>query len=268
MTNLPNWLTQEQNYSPKKDKDSFINKSINALVKALSRLKNENGLTKAKEYNIPLRLFGIFAIIIMTSLSKNFSFVILMITLMLIKIAFMNSKNIRIWFNTILPVIIFSALILTPAIFLGSPKTMLTILGKIFVCASLVLTLNLTTGFNEITKGLKAFFVPDIIIFTLDLTIKYIIILGEACSQMLVALKTRSIGKNEQKSSSASAILGAIFIKARRSVDDISKAMECRGFNGKYVKSKDKFRLKKRDAFNILLFVFITTAFVYLEVII
>lgn len=266
MTNIPDWLKNEEKYSPQHDKESFVNRSTKAVIGTLSRLKGID-TQKAKESNISLRLLGIFVIIILTSLSHNFSFVLLMITLMLIKIATLKAGTIRTLVATILPILLISTLILLPSIFLGNPKTPLTIFGKIFVCTSIVLTLNLTTNFNEITRGLKAFFVPDIIIFTLDLTIKYIFILGETCSKMLTALKTRSIGKNNQKSASTSGILGTLFIKAKSSVDETSKAMECRGFNGKYTKQKQKLKLNFNDIFNVLLFIFIAFAFAYLEAI-
>lgn len=268
MTNIPDWLCSEESYQPKKDNASFINSSSKSVLKAMSIIKRNNDNKKAKDTNVSLRLLGMLTAIILTSVSRNFSFILFMMVFVLVRFAFLNGEKIKLWLKTILPVLFLSALILTPAIFLGNPKTPLTILGKIFVSVSLVLRLNLTSSFNDITRSLRTFRIPNIVIFTFDLAIKYIFILGDVCSNMLTALKIRSIGKNEKKQSSASGILGTVFIKAKNSADQTAKAMECRGFNGQYVITKENFKLTKFDFINIMLFILIVCAFIYLEVMI
>lgn len=267
MTNIPEWLTANESYEPQKDNSSFINKSISSVMKVLSSFKRNSNLSKAKEANTSLRLFAMLVMIVLTSVSKNFSFSIFMIAFVVVRVAFMNGEKIKTWIKTVIPVLLFSALILLPSIFLGNPKTPLMVLSKIFVSVSLVLVVNLTSSFNDITRALKMFHIPDVVIFTFDLAIKYILILGEVCAKMLTALKIRSIGKNNDKKGSASGILGTVFIKAKSYADETNKAMECRGFNGEYVVSKEKFKLTKYDFITIILFVLVVGVFVYLEVI-
>lgn len=267
MNNIPSWLIEDENYKPKKDSSSFLNGSEKALMTILSKFKRNNINKKAKESNISLRLFGVLVLLILVSVSRNFSFVLFMITLVVVRLAMMQGEGIKQWLKGIFPALIFSAIILLPSLFIGSPKTFLTILGKIFVSVSMVLILNINAGFNEITRALKSYHVPDIFIFTLDIAIKYIYILGEVCANMLTALRVRSIGKNTKKHSSAGGILSLVFIKSREYADITSKAMECRGFSGEYVVSKKKFKLTKYDFISIFVFVIIVGAFAYLEVI-
>jgi cobalt/nickel transport system permease protein len=84
---------------------------------------------------------------------------------------------------------------------------------------------------------------------------------------MLTALKIRSIGKNKDKRSSASGVLGTIFIKAHKASEDTAKAMECRGFNGKYVVKKVT-GIKPSDIIYIICLCAIAGVFEYLEVLI
>ena len=83
---------------------------------------------------------------------------------------------------------------------------------------------------------------------------------------MLTALKIRSIGKNDNKKSSASGILGTVFIKAKQSGEETVKAMECRGFGGKYTVTRHE-KLKANDFLYMLFVACAVGIFVYFEVI-
>lgn len=269
MTNdkIPDWLVSDENYLPPNGSISFADKTKKSALRLLSRLKNDSDNFKAKEVNTSLRLFVVLIMIVLTALSKNFMFVLFMIALFLIKVAMIKGDKIRELLKIIFPVLLFSFIILLPSVFMGSPKTLLTILGKILVCTGLVLELNLTAPVGDITKSLKLFHLPDIFIFTLNITIKYIMLLGKICDEMLTALKIRSIGKAKDKKSEMSGIMGTIFIKSKNSATDTAKAMECRGFDGKYPKQKIK-KPQPRDFLYMLVLVLVVGAFVYLEVIV
>lgn len=265
--NIPAWLVNDENYSPPKGSISFADKTKKSALRLLSHLKNNSDNYKAKEVNTSLRLFVVLIMIVLTALSKNFMFVLFMIAMLLIKIATIKADKIKDFLKVIFPVLLFSFIILLPSMFMGSPKTLLTILGKILVCTGLVLELNLTAPVGEITKSLKLFHLPDIFIFTLNITIKYIMLLGKICDEMITALKIRSIGKPKDKKSEMSGIMGTLFIKSKNSALDTSKAMECRGFDGKYPKQKIK-KPQLRDFLYGLVLVLVIGAFVYLEVIV
>jgi cobalt/nickel transport system permease protein len=72
----------------------------------------------------------------------------------------------------------------------------------------------------------------------LDITLKYIYLLGEFSLNMLYSLKVRSIGKNENKYTALSGIAGTIFIRSVEMSQEMYSAMECRGFTGEYVRSR------------------------------
>ena len=118
--------------------------------------------------------------------------------------------------------------------------------------------------FNKITESLKAFHVPDLFIFTLDITIKYIVMLGDVCINMLNALKLRSVGKNKTKVKALSGVLGVTFLKSREMADEMYGAMACRGFEGEYTKSRRR-QLGWRDAVTALFLLAMIALFVYTQ---
>lgn len=264
---IPSWLTVKEEYVPPKDSSNFITKSQKSVVAVMSKFKVNKGEYKTKEANTSLRLFAVLLLIVLTAVAKNYSFVLLMLGITAVRVALLKADKIRALFKVLVPAMIMSLIILLPAVFMGHPKTLLTVLGKVVVSTSLIMSVNLTAPFNSITSALKTFRIPDIIIFTFDFTVKYILILSEICYEMLCALKIRSIGKNNNKKSSASGILGTVFVKAKQSGEETVKAMECRGFCGKYTVTKHE-KFKPKDLIYALAVACVAGAFVYFEAVI
>ncbi len=263
---IPSWLTVKEDYIPPKDNRNFITKSQKSVVAVMSKYKVNSGVYKTKEANTSVRLFAVLLLIILTAAAKNYSFVLFMLGVTAVRVALLKADKIRALFKVLIPAMIISVIILLPAVFMGHPKTLLTVLGKVVVSTSLIMSVNLTAPFNSITSSLKSFHIPDVVIFTFDFTVKYILILSEICFEMLTALKIRSIGKNDNKKSSASGILGTVFIKAKQSGEETVKAMECRGFGGKYTVTRHE-KLKAKDFLYMLFVACVVGIFVYFEVI-
>ncbi len=263
---IPSWLTVKEDYIPPKDNRNFITKSQKSVVAVMSKYKVNSGVYKTKEANTSVRLFAVLLLIILTAVAKNYSFVLFMLGVTAVRVALLKADKIRALFKVLIPAMLISTVILLPAVFMGHPKTLLTVLGKVIVSTSLIMSVNLTAPFNSITSSLKSFHIPDVVIFTFDFTVKYILILSEICFEMLTALKIRSIGKNDNKKSSASGILGTVFIKAKQSGEETVKAMECRGFGGKYTVTRHE-KLKAKDFLYMLFVACAVGIFVYFEVI-
>ncbi|MCR5792382.1 MAG: energy-coupling factor transporter transmembrane protein EcfT, partial [Lachnospiraceae bacterium] len=94
-------------------------------------------------------------------------------------------------------------------------------------------------------------------------TLKYIVLLGDLCLQILYALRLRSVGRNNQKHTSAGGVLGVTFLKSREMAGEMFQAMECRGFEGEYVVSKEK-GIHITDVIYLLAATVIIVIYVYL----
>ncbi len=262
MSGLPEWMIQSENYIPEKDSNSYVKKSILKLLSMLSRLRMHGGVTFRG--NAAVRLFVMLIFILLISLSKNMFFVYIMLAVLLVRLIFVPGK---VAVQVLAPGIsaaLFSVLMLIPSAFMGSPKSMIFISLKVFISASMVNVFAVTIPWNYITDALKTFFVPDIFIFILEITLKNIIWLGDIAYNMLSALNMRQIGHNRNKSEALEGILGTLFIKTKESSDVTYNAMMLRGFTGEYRRLRKK-RFTLTDAVYLLVLIAVIAVFIYFE---
>ena len=261
---MPEWLLQDEHYAPEADKDTFINKSILSLLGILSRIRNQSGY-KADLFhvNAAFKVAFTFMLAVLVSISRSFTFVVIIIVYLLAVLSFMEGKEIVKVLRVSLVMALFTFIILLPAAFWGNTYSSIMITSKVFATVTAVNILSHTTMWNSITSALKRFFIPDIFIFVLDITIKYIVMLGDFTLNMLYALKLRSVGRNRSKYTSLSGIAGTMFIKSKEMAEDMHAAMECRGFTGEYHISS-RFRFTFADGIYILMNAGIVFIFVYL----
>ncbi|MDR3594641.1 energy-coupling factor transporter transmembrane component T [Clostridium sp.] len=261
---MPEWLLKKDNYIPLKDKNAFIDKSILSIFNVLARFRQQTKLRAAKFGINPLsKLISTLILIIFVSLSKNFYFILIANVFILVLINFLSIREIKYVVKVSLAAAIFTFAILLPSIFLGYGNNTLIITLKVFVSVASVSILTCTTQWNELIIALKIFKIPDIFILVLDITIKYIIILGEFSLSMVYALKLRSVGRNNNKSTALSGVVGTMFIKSKEMAEEMYGAMESRGFTGTY-KVYTKFKFKLVDCICIILnIVFVLTYFYF-----
>lgn len=235
MQNMPQWLLKEENYSPQPDRDTFINKSILSIFSILSRIKTQGARAVGKySVNAAFKVAFTFLLLIMLSVSQSPSFVIVVIVYLLAALSLMEAKTIVKILKVSLVMTLFTFVILLPAAFGGNTYSGIMITSKVFATITAVNILSHSTRWSSITNALKRFFVPDIFILVMDITIKYIVMLGDFVLNMLYALKLRSVGRNKSKYTSISGIAGTMFIESKEMAEDMYNAMECRGFTGEY----------------------------------
>lgn len=260
---LPEWLKTEQNYEPSGDKDGFITQTALQLMSVLSRVRT-SGVHGRQRVSAPMKLVLTFLLILLLACARNLYFAGFVLAGVLVRLMLLDGKRLLSVLRAALGAMLFSVLLLLPAAFLGSPASMVTISGKVFLSVALVNLLALTTPWNALTESLRFFHVPDVFIFTFDITLKYIVLLGEVCLHMLQALRLRSVGKNTRKHQSLSGVLGVTFLKSRAMADEMYQAMVCRGFEGEY-RSLKKYRFFPGDLAVIVLIISVLALFFYLE---
>jgi cobalt/nickel transport system permease protein len=122
------------------------------------------------------------------------------------------------------------AMILTPE---NIPNNLAVVI-KVFICMEMLSIFNHTTQWNHITGALKKLHIPAIFIFTLDITLKYIVLLGTLITDLLTSLQLRSVGKNNKKYQSVGGVMGITFIRGAEMSGEMYEAMCCRGFTDDY----------------------------------
>lgn len=263
-TVLPSWMCESEAYEPNIDKDGFITKSAQAILGVLAKLKWNAGKDRRFSASPSLKLCYTFLFILLTACSKNYLFSLIMVAGTILALASYPASAMKQILSGTIGAVLFSIFILLPAVFMGNPQILLTIGTKVFLSVTLIGILSAGTAWNKLTASLRAFHIPDIFIFTLDITLKYIAVLGEICMEILTSLRLRSIGQNKKKAKAFSGILGISFLKSREMADEMYAAMCCRGFVGEY-KTGRKYAFRKQDIFYIFSMIAVVGLFVYLE---
>lgn len=116
-------------------------------------------------------------------------------------------------------------------------------------CIALAVLLTLTTPWAGLLRALRSLGVPRVFVMMLAMTYRYIYVLLEASSELLVARKSRQIGpppdSGEGRRFVANAI-GILFSKSYSMSEEVHAAMVSRGFNGE-VRTMDDLRMTGMD---------------------
>jgi len=261
---IPDWLLNDQRYSPQSDKDTFINKSILSLLGVLSKIKTRSaGKIKKHQVHAAIKVACTLFLVVLLSLSGNFTFIIIVNVYLLAVLSLMEARDIVNILKVSFVMSFFTFVVLFPAFLWGNTYSSIMITSKVFATITAVNILSHSTKWSAVTNALKRFFVPDIFILVLDITLKYIVMLGDFALNMFYALKLRSIGRNRSKYTALSGIAGTLFIRSKEMAEEMYAAMECRGFTGEY-HVYSHFKLAMADAAYIVIHAGIFAGFLYL----
>lgn len=257
------WLFKQDDYIPKEDKDGFINKSMFSLLRVLSEIKRNNGSYSSRIHRInpQLKLVSTFLTVTLISSSKDFKFLGITYVYLFIISTQLRKEEIKkiLSLNLIIP--IFTLIALIPSIILGNIYSSLMIIVKVLATILVTSILSYTTKWSDITKSLRLLYIPNIFILIMEITIRYIFILGEFSFELFNSLLLKSVGKNANKYTSLSSLIGTLFMKSKYMGDELYSAMECRGFQGEYVCNL-KYKLISIDYVFVLLNAILILAFI------
>ena len=254
---MPEWMKDKENYiPPSSGSTGFADRSTLTILRVLSgfRLGSAGSklLIRLPKCSSPVKFLLCLVLIILVSAARNMLFCYILLAVVIAVLCILPSERLASVLAPAAAAAVFSAVILIPAIFMGSPRSMLTISTKVFLSVSMVGIMAATTGWNEITAALRAYRVPNIFIFTLDMTLKYIAICAGLCLDLLDALRLRSVGRPARGGDALGGILGTTFLRSRRMSEETAMAMECRGFDGDYP-SPGRGALRKTDIIYLML---------------
>jgi cobalt/nickel transport system permease protein len=109
------------------------------------------------------------------------------------------------------------------------------IVCRVAVSVSFVVLLALTTSWVRLLAALRALFVPRLLVLVLGMAYRYLFVLLDAISEMVVARKARTVAGGARGRSAravASFSGGALFGKAHALGEEIHQAMLARGYRG------------------------------------
>lgn len=240
---IPDWMKEQNDYSPRKDKNGFLTKNLLSFMKLFRHFRIAK-IENVSTLRAGFRMILVLGIIILTSLSQNLFFCGTVAAGFLLYVSFAKISVLKQTISTAIVAALFTALIMLPSFIIYKSNSLIFITLKVFISTGILSLFANITPWNKITAALRFIKIPSFIIFLLDLTIHYILILGNIAFEMLTALKLRSVGKNINKKNSFSGISGTVFLKSLAFSQETQQAMECRLFDGNYIFQKSKGSLK------------------------
>lgn len=242
---VPSWFLEPEGYRARADGDRFLHKNARTLAGVLSRLKLQRGGLEdtaclplfdrfLARVDAALRLFGLIATIVCLSAATNMFFVYVMLGVFLVMLAVKSGDRIADIVKPAGTAFLLTAVIMFPAALMGQGGSMLRIALKVFLSVGFVIGLSRSIAYNHLIAGLRAYHVPNLIIFIIDIALKYIVMLGDVAMGVIESLMLRSVGKNDDKRTSSTGVMGIAFLKAHDFSGEMYEAMECRGFTGDY----------------------------------
>ncbi len=262
--NVPKWLLVDQNYDPLPDRDRFISKSILSVTGVLAHFRLDDGTPGKLSPSAPAKLLFGLGCILLTSLSTNYFFTLIMLACVLVRLCLMPGGQLRRIASVAFGAAGVTFLVMLPAVLLGQQHSALLIATKVLISVSVALIVALTTPFNQLTAALRVFHVPNLVILTIDLALKSIVRLGEVAAEALCALQLRSVGHNRRKGDAIGGVGGVVFLKTNEAAQATYDAMACRGFEGDYPLPRER-QWRAIDLAWLAAFAVLVAAFLYLQ---
>jgi cobalt/nickel transport system permease protein len=233
---IPEWMSSSDTYAPPKEGGAFYIKTIKSIGNIMSRLRIQRG--HEKKYALPAIVKFVMVVCGILLLSINHTRMVMLLFATILQAYLCTWPSRDIWniikaagMAGIIAFILFlPAMILTPE---NIPNNLAVVI-KVFICMEMLSIFNHTTQWNHITGALKKLHIPAIFIFTLDITLKYIVLLGTLITDLLTSLQLRSVGKNNKKYQSVGGVMGITFIRGAEMSGEMYEAMCCRGFTDDY----------------------------------
>ena len=206
-----------------------------SVLGALSGLRERPGGGMARErIKGELKLASAFLLILLVSLSRSRAFLEVAAAFELGCLCLLRGEVIARVLRKVAAAGIFALAILLPAMLLGRGAGVPVLGAKVLLAVLAAALFSGTTPWPSIAAAFAAFRVPELFVLTLDLTAKYVSLLGGVILDMLFALRLRSVGRDERKVDSLAAIAGTAFLKSKEAAEAQYHAMECRCFSGSY----------------------------------
>ena len=132
-TEIPEWMCQQEEYTPSKDKEAFLTKSTKSVLSVLGKLRFHEGKDGRFSATPSLKLFYTLIYIILTASARNYLFVLIMCAAVTVRLAFFPAAAIRQVLSETAGAVMISVFLLLPAVFMGNPQTLANITARVYV---------------------------------------------------------------------------------------------------------------------------------------
>ena len=229
-------MKKTEDYVPPADGGAFYYRTLKSLGGIMSRLRLESG--REGRFSLPagVRLLLMIALIILVSVTQNDLVIMAVGAVALVRLALMQAEDIGAVVKAVLVAVIMAAVIFAPAVIMDPARlwNSIRVVAKILISVTLVGIFNRTTQWNHPTAVLRKAHIPGTVIFIIDITFRYIVLLGNLMQELLTAVSLRSVGRDDKKYNSVGGVMGVTFLRGTEMNKEMYEAMQCRGFTDDY----------------------------------
>ena len=233
---VPEWMKHADESVPSGSGGTFAIKTLKALGGVMMRLRAQRGHEKGIRIPAMLTLLGLLALIVVVAVTRNRLVLASVAAILLLYLCTWPASDIWNIVKTAGTAGLIAAVIFLPAVLMrpaNLPNSLMVIV-KVLLSVSCVSIFNHTTQWHHVTQALRQLHVPGIFVFTLDITLRFIVLLGTLICEMLEALTLRSVGKRDREYTAIGGIMGVTFTNGVRKNREMYEAMVCRGFTDDY----------------------------------
>lgn len=246
---MPEWLTHHNNYLLSDKKDTFLIKNQKGLLFILEKFDRTAEKNDQPVIHSSLRFLSTVSLLLLMSLTQQLLLLWLCgLYLIGTLLFFPPAKSCRIIAKSVL-LLIMPILVYLPSLLIHQANTLF--IFRLPLVACLISQYTETTTTYQLLCLLKRWHLPDIVLFQLDITIKYIYLLAKVLLNMIKGLRARHIGNKHLKMYLGTNLIALVYLRSIDYGRKLQQAMEARGFNGTYHAQKVPF--KKADYFYLLL---------------
>ena len=193
------------------------------------------------------RLVCALGFVLLVSVARSPSFVAVAGAAFLVVLAFQPAGRIARTLSGAAPAAGFTVIILLPYALSAGPARPAFLVLKVLLSTGAVALVASTTEWASLSGAVRRLRVPALFVMILDVTLRFVALLGEVALEMLQAVRLRSVGHNRHKSASLGGVAGSLYLRSRELAEELHAAMVCRGFTGDY-HSPGRLALRRHDA--------------------
>ena len=233
---IPAWLRTPERADPARGGSAFEVRTLRALGGLMARLRVQQGRDGGRSLPAELRLLLLLGLLLTLSLARDPILLLALAALTLGRLCLLPARELASVLKPALGAALLALLLFLPAMILrpAGARNNLIAVGKVFCSLILVGCFHRRTPWNRITRALRRLRVPGIFVFVLDLTLKYIVLLGRLMQDLLTARSLRAVGRDRRRYRSVGGVLNVIFLRSAQISRETWEAMCCRGFTDDY----------------------------------
>ena len=204
------------------------------VMRLLSRLLKSDREAGTIKYNAAGYLLLALVTVLLCALSGNAVFTVSVIALELLRLSFRDFRVISHVMGTVLLAVGAAAVFMLPAVFFGSPGSFGTMTMKVLESVLVLTMMGEDIPWKDMTAAMGQLHLPAVFVMTLDMTVRFLFLLGRFSNAVLEAVSLRRVGETSWRNAGTGGVLGNTFLKAQEMSQGTGEAMMCRCWDGKY----------------------------------